>query len=182
MPANFHRFQAFVKAFEQSVRDFDRLPTSSEPLLLDTQVRREFDVADAIDGHMAAQHTSDDPSVVDTIPMARIGALGGIVGATMRGTRGVRGRQRHAALAARVSNLVDEHGHGLLMQMLQVRVDSLTRGFLSVVISVCAFTHFVQSTITRDCLGQAIRDCGYASKVILFLFVTVNATQVNRFM
>ena len=36
----------------------------------------------------------------------------------------------HSVLAARAANLVDEHGHGLLMQMLQVRVATFSRVFL----------------------------------------------------
>ena len=55
--------------------------------------------------------------------MASIGPLGGMAGVSMRGMRGMRGRgrsERQSALAARVANLVDEHSHGLLMQMLQV--------------------------------------------------------------
>ena len=60
-------------------------------------------------------------------PLGRMGGL------AMRGMLGLRRQRsdrsdRQSAVAARVANLVDEHGHGLLMQMLQVCVYVCTWG------------------------------------------------------
>ena len=123
---NLQCFQAFELAFKQSVQDFDRL--SREPL------ERSKDVpsldSDHIPRSMQMQSDLDDEALDDEMfalssatSVARMGILGGMAGVSMRGMRGMHRRrpcERQSALAARVSNLVDENGHGLLLQMLHV--------------------------------------------------------------
>lgn len=126
--------QGFATVFEQSVQSL--LHASTTPLLV-------------------PEHDEDEPSVpsgfaVDSLPLRRAPGVGemDLHSGPMRRVH-VRRSERRAVSAARVANLADEHGHGLLMQMLQVRVLILPPG-----ISFCfvTFTLALQSRTPLICL------------------------------